>query len=164
MDKVTKESVAAINDALNKCVAAQQAMFAAFQHLKLPKLEAAQLQEAAKALAEFVPLQTPQVSAGSQSWARRSQALRPYLARYVDEPPVQMDYPELSALVGLSVSTIRIKISNSPLRGFVRLVGGRNMVVLRDPGNLQRLLDEKLAATQNPDDRYYLARRVPTSK
>jgi len=130
----------------------------------LPKVPPGPLVQLEVALKDLASLPRLQVSAHAKSWEARRAQLLPYLAEYADEPPRQLDYEDLSQLLGLSVTTIRMRISQSPYKGFVRLVRGRPVVVARDPANLTRLLDEKFARTQHPDDQVILPKRPPKAR
>lgn len=142
--------------------------------MRLSKLVLELAQRSPKAVHAVVPeLETLANELGAMSaptatrtngQAARSLELRPYLAEYAGENPVQVSYDELAPRLGLSPGSLRVRVSQSIHKGFIRRVGGRPVVVLRDPTNLQRVLDERYSQTQNPDDRVVLPKRPPKAR
>lgn len=127
---------------------------------KIPKLDDELLDRLEKARHELSTIELPATST-PRGHVARSLELRPFLAEYANDEPRQVSYGELSELIGLSEATIRVRISQSPHKGFVRYVRGRHLVVLRDPNNLKRILEEKSAQTQRPEDTIVLPKRAP---
>lgn len=131
---------------------------------KVPKLDPAYVSQLEQVQYELHAMGPPASSQAAKAREARSLELRPYLVEYAGEEARQLSYRDLSELLGLSEASIRVRISQSFHKGFIRTVRGRPVVVLRDPANLQKVLNEKFAQTQHPDDQVVLPKRPPKSR
>lgn len=131
---------------------------------KIPKLDAALVQRLEKAAADLQALSLPTSVKPRAGHEARSLELRPYLAEYANEPPKQVSYHELAGLLSLGEASIRVRISQSVNKGFVRYAQGRFFAIVRDPSKLQQVLDEKFTLTGHPDDRVVLPKRPPKTR